>query len=245
MRNISRKFYLPFLLITLLSATIASCNRGKVTESAQTLPEGVHAVEVIDVIQTSNYTYLEVFENNKSYWIAVTARDAKPGDVIYFSSGMEMKDFNSRELGRTFASILFVDDASDSLIMPTQPQSKGSLHPDRIQGVEIEHVEDGITLGELFANSSKYEGKTVKIRGMIVKVNQNIMNRNWVHIQDGTGAGDNYDLTITTLDAVRKGSVVTFEGKIILNKDFGSGYSYDILMEEAKASDEKIIEPEI
>jgi len=64
------------------------------------------------------------------------------------------------------------------------------------------------------------------------------MGRNWVHLQDGTSGSGNYDLTITTQDEVSLGEVVTFEGMIVLNKDFGAGYAYDVLMEEAKQQDE-------
>lgn len=35
-------------------------------------------------------------------------------------------------------------------------------------------------------------------------------------------------------EQVNVGDVVAFEGKISLNKDFGAGYAYDVLMEEAK-----------
>jgi hypothetical protein len=62
------------------------------------------------------------------------------------------------------------------------------------------------------------------------------MSRNWVHIQDGTGTEEFFDLTVTTQDMVSPGDIILFEGKITLQKDFGSGYYYEILMEEAKAS---------
>jgi hypothetical protein len=60
------------------------------------------------------------------------------------------------------------------------------------------------------------------------------MNRNWVHLQDGTWDGDHYDLTVTTQDAVKPGDVVTFSGTVTLNKDFGAGYVYEVVIEDAK-----------
>jgi hypothetical protein len=60
------------------------------------------------------------------------------------------------------------------------------------------------------------------------------MGKNWVHIQDGTEYQGGFDLTITTDGQVAVGETVTFEGKIVLDKDFGYGYSYPVLMEEAK-----------
>ena len=67
--------------------------------------------------------------------------------------------------------------------------------------------------------------------GKCVKVNPMIMGRNWIHLQDGSG--DNLDLTITTTENIPVGHVITLEGTIALNKDFGAGYKYDIIMEEA------------
>jgi hypothetical protein len=60
------------------------------------------------------------------------------------------------------------------------------------------------------------------------------MNKNWVHLQDGTRDGDNWDLAITTQDIVKTGDIVVFEGVVALNKDFGAGYVYDVILEDAK-----------
>jgi len=55
-----------------------------------------------------------------------------------------------------------------------------------------------------------------------------------VHIQDGTKEGDHFDLTVTTQVYVNAGDIVTFEGVVALDKDFGAGYFYDVIMEEAE-----------
>ena len=95
-------------------------------------------------------------------------------------------------------------------------------------------AEGGITIAELFTKRDIYAGKTVKIRGEVVKYNSDIMKTNWVHIQDGTNDSGNFDLTITTSDVVKVGDVVIFEGAITLNKDFGAGYSYEVIMQNAR-----------
>jgi hypothetical protein len=69
----------------------------------------------------------------------------------------------------------------------------------------------------------------------VVKYSPGIMNKNWVHIQDGTEYDGNYDLTVTTLSEFKVGDIVTLEGKIALDKDFGYGYIYDVLLEDAVA----------
>ena len=71
------------------------------------------------------------------------------------------------------------------------------------------------------------------MRGKVTKVNSGILGKNWVHIQDGTEAEGNFDLTVTTQETAKVGDVVVVQGKITLNKDFGSGYKYDVIMEEA------------
>lgn len=222
------------LFIILLSMT--ACNQDKKNQTAGDLPPGTHAVDVIEVVQTSNYTYLQVFENDQKFWIAITRAEAKTGDVLYFTNAMEMKDFKSKELNRTFPSILFVNDPSTT--PPTakkMSQSPGKITAGRLTDITVEPLKDGVTISEIFKDKANFAEKSVKIRGVVVKYNQNIMGKNWAHIQDGTESGGSYDLTVTTMDVLEEGNVVTFEGKIHLDKDFGAGYLYDVIMEDAKA----------
>jgi hypothetical protein len=221
---------------TLFVLSFSACNRGNKNSAAENLPPGTHAVSVIEVIQTSNYTYLQVFENDNKFWIAVTRAEAKVGDVLYFTNAMEMKDFKSKELNRVFPSILFVNDPSTT--PPAEKkmaQSPGKITAERFKDISVDPVNGGITISELYNKKSGFAEKSVKIRGVVVKYNKNIMGKNWAHIQDGTESGGKYDLTVTTMDAVEEGNVVTFEGIIRLDKDFGAGYAYDVIMEEAKA----------
>jgi hypothetical protein len=73
----------------------------------------------------------------------------------------------------------------------------------------------------------------------VVKVNKQVMGKNWIHIQDGTDFNNDFDLTITTQDLAEIGDEVTFKGKISVNKDFGSGYSYEVIMEDAVLTNKK------
>ncbi len=103
------------------------------------------------------------------------------------------------------------------------------------QGIRVEKAEGGITIAELFANRKSYAGKSVKIRGEVVKFSPQIMNRNWVHVQDGTKDGIDYDLVVTTQDSIPVGETRIFEGVVSLDVDFGSGYIYDVIMQDARA----------
>ena len=75
--------------------------------------------------------------------------------------------------------------------------------------------------------------KSIRIQGKVTRFNEAIMETNWVHIQDGTEYSGKYDLTATTDNVVQVGSIIIIEGKVTLAKDFGYGYSYEVLMEKA------------
>jgi len=243
MRRIKIIFTIVFLLGS-LGFAITSCNSGGGNSKGGDLPPGTQCVGVIEVIQTSNYTYLQVEENDNKFWIAVVKREAKSGDVIYYTKAYEMKNFVSKELGRTFPSVFFVQDPSDRLMAPgetlsPQNMASGKREMNRLVNISVDTPKGGITISDLYKNRDKYAGQTVKIRGVVVKYNKQIMYKNWIHIQDGTDYSGKFDLTVTSLDSVQVGSTVTFTGIIWLNKDFGAGYVYDVIMEEAKASDIK------
>lgn len=233
------------LFYWILLTTIAiSCNfrkKGSNDSEVNTAPNS-HKVTVSEVIQTGSYTYLKLKEDDKEYWAAVSALDAKPGQTYYYKQSMEMRDFKSKELNRTFSSIYFIDNLSDQPITEKKKETlktKGRQMVERVADLKIKPAEGGITISTLMTDKSKYDGKVVRISGKVMKYSADIMNKNWVHLQDGTEAAGEYDLVITTMDQVKPGDVVTFEGKISLNKDFGYGYKYDVLMEDAKASDIK------
>jgi DNA/RNA endonuclease YhcR with UshA esterase domain len=88
----------------------------------------------------------------------------------------------------------------------------------------------------VWANRKALSGKTVTVRGKVVKVNPQIMGRNWLHIQDGTGKADGgtNDLTVTTDAMVKKGDIVTITGTVGVDKDFTAGYQYAVIVEDAK-----------
>jgi len=98
----------------------------------------------------------------------------------------------------------------------------------------IEKADSG-TIGEIFANKEALEGKDISVRGKVMKFSPMIMGRNWVHLQDGTGeaASGTNDLTITTSDTVKMGDIVLVTGTVVINKDLGAGYTYDVIVEDA------------
>lgn len=97
--------------------------------------------------------------------------------------------------------------------------------------------ENAKTVAEIWAaRATTHDGQPVVVRGKVVKFLSGIMGKNWIHVRDGSGShekGDN-DITITTNDTVAVGSVVLVSGVLHVNKDFGAGYSYPVIIEEAK-----------
>jgi hypothetical protein len=190
--------------------------------------------EVMDKIDAGNYSYLQLKENDQVYWAAVPTMQIENGEQIFFSEYMEMKNFKSETLDRTFESLLFVNDANKVADKKTLQMAHANLKPDNETTISVEPLEDGKTIAQIFSEKESLKNKTVKVRGKVVKFNGGIMNRNWIHIQDGTDNEGEYDLLITSKESVKVGDTITAEGKLATDKDFGAGYFYPVLIEDAK-----------
>ncbi len=120
------------------------------------------------------------------------------------------------------------------------PPMGGSSAPAKVDVSGIAKAEGGKTIGELFAERADLSGKEVTVRGKVVKFTANIMGKNWLHIQDGSGdsAAKTNDLTVTTIGTVKQGDTVLVTGTLAVDRDFGSGYKYDLIIEEAKVTAE-------
>lgn len=238
------------LVIIIVVVTATSCNLGNRYKTTDSEYDHQKA-QVKEVIQTSNYTYLRVQKKDLEQWIAIGKMEVKEGDVIYFENGLEMTNFRSPELDRTFESVLFVQEISNEPIkqdgMPGgMPGGMGGGKSGEVMGdkpekpvfekldIKVDQPEGGTSIGDLYSKRSAFAGKLVTVRGQVTKVNVGIMGRNWVHIQDGTADGENFDLTITTGDEPAMGTVVTYYGTLSLKKDFGYGYYYEIIVENAE-----------
>ena len=223
------------LIIFTFLILIVSCSSIE-DKSTNSNAKWEHKIKVEEVIQTTSYTYLLAEENGNSRWIAVSSMDTKEGDILYYNNGLEMVDFNSRELNRVFPNLLLVQIISDGKSeMPIRKTVSNNSNNVK-KGVPITTKKDAeyvgiVTLNELFSNTQKYSGKVIEIKGKVVKFNPSIMGKNWIHIVDDNGKND---LTITTQDVVELNNIVNFKGIITLNKDFGAGYKYAVIMEEGE-----------
>ncbi|MDH4089218.1 MAG: hypothetical protein OEV24_02055 [Cyclobacteriaceae bacterium] len=196
--------------------------------SKQSLGSDLHTVTVEEVLPTSRYVYLRVKEGKEAFWIATNKQEVSVGEIYFYRGGLMKTNFESKEHKRVFdrlylvSAIVKADHGNQST--PIESKSSGTRPAKEVD------VKGSVKIADLVANPAKYAGKTIQISGQCVKINPNIMGRNWVHLQDGSK--DDYDLVITCAVQIPVGHTVTLTGKVVLNKDFGAGYQYDILLEE-------------
>jgi len=95
---------------------------------------------------------------------------------------------------------------------------------------------DSYSVAECFDQAKELNSKSVRVRGKVMKISRMIMGKNWLHIQDGTGnpLNNQHDLVVTTEDEPAEGTVVTVTGVLSANRDFGAGYKYEVIIENAK-----------
>lgn len=232
------KFLFTIVMISMVMISCDSRERVPAPEAGQSMADphqqagsSAHKVRIDEVIQAKTYTYLQVTEGDMEYWIATAKAPIEKGMVMFYDQGLEMRDFTSKEIDRTFESIWFVDQLRGQ--SSAALQKKSGAPNVAAKDVSVEKLSGGVSVQDLYTNMSGFSGKTVKIKGQVTKFNASIMGRNWVHLQDGTAEGDYFDVTITTKDVVKVGDVVVFEGVVGLNKDFGAGYTYELIIEEA------------
>ena len=92
---------------------------------------------------------------------------------------------------------------------------------------------------ELYAKKEKLNGKKVTVKGKVVKFSPGIMGKNWIHLQDGSGKQGTNDITITTDQNTSVGENISVTGNLVTDKDFGSGYKYEVIIEGATVKAEK------
>lgn len=203
------------------------------TASAQ---NEVHKIVVNEFEDGGTYTYLNVEENGNQYWMAIPNTAVILGNTYYYNGGMLMENFESSQLEKTFDFITFADEirTTESAINKGQENPHATAEEVNKGEIKIEKPVNGTSLEELFSNKKNFSGKSILVKGKVVRINNDILDRNWVHIVDGTQHENKKSLTVTTNELVKMGDTLSFKGTIVLGKDFGQGYIYDILLEEGE-----------
>jgi len=197
-----------------------------------------HIGKVIDKIPAKGYTYLQVTENKNDFWIAVPTMEIEIGETVYFSRFMIMEDFRSDNIDKSFDQILFVEDARKSPTPDEMKKIHSGVQSTEKEEIKIEPLSGGKTIQQIYSGKSELNGEVVKVKGKVVKFNRQIMKRNWIHIQDGTGGENEFDLVMTSNEEVQVGDIITAEGKVAVDKDFGAGYFFPVMIEDVKIEKE-------
>lgn len=241
-------FRTRIIIVIAIVLVFAGCQKKTQTpvheqvQLADAAPANMITGKVVETIDSGGYTYVRVDDGNQVVWAAANQFEVLVGEQVSFPPEMLMENFESASLGRTFDKIYFVT-AIKKLKPGVQPKmpphgipsemKKGTPAPVKTRVTGINKLDGGVTVAELFRDKKNYHEKTIRIRGRVVKFTPQIMGKNWIHIQDGTDFEGSFDLTVTSNTTVDVDDIVIVEGKVILNKDFGFGYKYDVLVVQA------------
>lgn len=198
---------------------------------------------VLQTLESGGYTYVELDTGAKTIWLAGPQDNVAVGDKLPVPVGaVPMHNFNSKTLDRIFEEIFFVGALRPASAMSAPAAQTAKPKAPSVESPKagsIAKVEGGYTIEELFAKKDELRDKDVSVRAKIVKANFGIMKTNWYHIQDGTGEGGAIDFVITSNNQAKVGDIVVVESSLTLGKDFGAGYQYDIILEDANITVEK------
>ena len=198
--------------------------------------------KVMDIVDVTGYTYVEVDTGEKKVWAAGPVTSLAIGDMIAFSTEMPMTNFHSKAMERDFPIIYFVGRFITDAETPANKAAAIAAPHAQINQQQmaepadgINKVEGGNTIAEIYAQKDNLNGKTIRVRGQVTKFTAEIMGKNWLHIRDSSTPDD---LTVTTDGTAAINDIVIIEGKLELDKDYGYGYKYPIILEDAKLTQE-------
>jgi hypothetical protein len=205
--------------------------------------------KVLETMNSGGYSYVKIDSDKGEVWVAgPETAGITIGQTVSIPDGMMMANFNAKSLDRIFESIYFTGainvagagSGSGAHGMPAmggmpggQTASGTSTVLDKAEVKDVAKAEGGYTVADIYAQAAGLSGQSVKLRGQVVKFTPNIMGTNWAHIQDGTGDDKTSDLTVTTSATLNVGDLVVLEGVLAVDKDFGAGYKYHVIVEGA------------
>ena len=208
--------------------------------------------KVLEIHDAMGYKYLKVDEEGTQLWVAIANAPVAIGEKVGYDKNTVMKDFESKTLKRKFKEVIF---ASEVYLTqkPKKPSSmkemlgltKKDPHQGMGKGMSPQKDEkpakpfvkkDVYSIEEIHMWRKSLEGQTLTIKAKVYKVSKHIMKLNWVHLGDGSGNEKKLtdDLVFTASSSeVKAGDSVIATGKVVVNKDFGFGYFYPVLIQEA------------
>lgn len=211
---------------------------------------GVITGKVVQTMNSGGYTYICLENKGKRTWVAAPEMQVSVGQELTFKGGGEMRGFTSKSLNRTFENIFFCGPpvsqagaaATGAAADKQSPGSKGAkaAKDEKIKVAKASGA-NAYTIGDLYKKKARLDKQKVVVRGKVVKVSARIMERNWIHLQDGSGntKKGTHNLVVTSKDLPSVGDVVTASGLLAKDRDFGGGYRYDVILEQATVKTEK------
>jgi len=195
--------------------------------------------KVIETMDSGRYTYVCLEKNGNKIWLAVPKMVIVKGQDMSFKPGIDMVNFESKTLKRKFDKIIFSAGPIDQQGTNNEMKSMGSkgnvIMPTEKIEVEKASGPNAYTIGEIYKNKNSLDKQKIVVRGKVVKVSADIMGRNWIHLQDGSGnpKDGSHDLVLTSQTLPSVGDIVTANGTLYKDKDFGRGYKYNVIVEDA------------
>jgi starvation-inducible outer membrane lipoprotein len=206
---------------------------------------------VLETMDASNYTYVRVKAGSRDLWAAASKFNVAVGDKVVIALDQPMENFHSETLKRDFPLIYFVSriapegaaDAPSLAVAHAPSQSAGTTsgaRQDAPSGVPSPSPANATAVADVWKTRTALAGKKVTVHGKVVKFTGAVLGVNWIHVQDGTGkpADGSNDITITSETDVKVGDVITATGVVAIDKDLGSGYQYQVIIEHASIAHE-------
>ena len=241
------KMLLPLVAFSILTGTLVYAMPDMKPAAAATAKAPPISGKVLEVMNSSGYTYLLLDVDGFKDWVAIPELYVEVGDEVELLPGTQMGEFKSKPLNRTFDRIIFSAgptasynekrkiNAHKGADMVAPAPGKKKAEGKIVAGLKVEKAKgaNAYSIAELFVKRDELQDKIVVVRGQVVKVSVGIMGRNWVHIKDGSGEKGDNKLVVTTKDEPNLGDIVTATGPFHNNVDFGGGYQYAVIMEDA------------
>ncbi len=192
------------------------------------MADGDHTGVIIERMDAEIYTYMKIDEDGKEFWIAGPKNTIPKGTKVFFVGNLWMPNFKSKTLNRTFDRVLLVSGVNEA------PSGKAEAAAPKASSKSKFKKEGTLTISEVYSKKAELKGKMVKVSGKVVKVNNGIMGKNWVHLQDGTGAAGNNDLLFISKTATATvGDTVTATGRLQTDVNYGQGYFYAVIIDSS------------
>jgi len=191
---------------------------------------------VTETMDAAGYTYVCVDTGDERLWAAVPECKVTVGTKVTVPAGLLMVDFYSKSLRRKFDVIYFVGGVE--LPPEASPDEGGAGRTKAAEAPSIDFKglqkpDGGSTIAEILASKKDLAGKKVSLRAKVVKFTPKVLGTNWLHLRDGTGVEGANDLTVTCKTKAKIGDTVLVTGVLALDKDFGFGYQYAVIVEDA------------